>query len=343
MAIGNESVKKRIKNLSKQNSFAFDSNYSYLHNYVTINHPFLLHSTVSFNTVPTVTVDMCFDGCSVVCERLARNDPSLTVLNLNHRYMGNDGAKRIARALKNNTVVVVIFLQHNLLGPGGIQALADALHGHERLAHLYLDYNCLGNESCPALARILTSCPSLRVVKVADNAIGCQGVETLATNALCRPTLPLQNLSLQNNALGRSGMTALCKALRTNISLRRLDVRCNKVRPHQYREVTEEWTAVLRETNQTLCLLELWETAELEGGTVNDNVTTTSGFDELKYWLQWNRAGRRSLTCYSHSSDVPTTYLLANAADPRVSSPTVIMATLLARPDLFLPPTSSSC
>uniref|UniRef100_A0A7S3L0Z0 Uncharacterized protein n=1 Tax=Amphora coffeiformis TaxID=265554 RepID=A0A7S3L0Z0_9STRA len=283
---------------------------------------------------------MCFDGCSLVCERLARNDPSLTVLNLNHRYMGNDGAKAVARALVNNTAVLVIFLQHNLLGPSGVQALVNALQGHERLTHLYLDYNNLGDESCPALAQLLTSCPALQVLKVADNAIGCHGIETITRSALCQPNLPLQYLSLQNNALGRTGMKALCEALRTNQNLRWLDVRCNKIHPQHYGQVTEAWTTVLRETNQTLCLLELWETAEVDAIT---SPSRAKCLDELTYWLQWNRAGRRSLTCYSHSTPVPTTYLLANAADPKVSSPTVIMATLLARPDLLVSPSSSSC
>ena len=275
---------------------------------------------------------MCFDGCSSICERLARNDPTLTILNLNHQCMGNDGAKALARALTNNTVVVVIFLQHNLLGPSAVSALAAALQWHPRLSHLYLDYNRLGDAACPALAQLMTSCPALQVLKLTDNAIGWPGMQTLATALRRQPNLPLQYLSLQNNVLGRRGMHILCEALATNTSLQWLDVRCNAVPPKHTAAVTAAWIRVLSHgSNQTLTHLELWEADE--GNNSNNHMA------ELTFWLQWNRAGRRSLRHYD-STAVPTTYLLGHAA---AASPAVLMATLLARPDLVLRHSSCSC
>ena len=276
---------------------------------------------------------MCFDGCFALCQRLQSNDPTLTVLNLNHAEMGNDGAKALAAALLHNHTVVVLFLQHNGLGSSGMQALADALQHHPTLQHLYLDDNHLGDAGCKALAQLLRhgTSLSLRVLKVADNGIGPAGAAVLA-QAL--PHSQLEYLCLQKNSLGLPGMRALQQALSQKSSssssssstLRWLDVRCNQVTTAYYQQVLDGWTHVLEHYNETLCVLELWERNELETAVpCNANA-------KLEFWLQWNRAGRRSLK-QTQGSPIPMKRLLANAA---AASPDVIWATLQARPDLVV-------
>lgn len=341
---------------------------------------------------------MCFEGCGALCERLRRNDPSLTVVNLNHRNIGNDGAKALAAALAYNTRVVVLFLQHNSIGASGMKALAKALLAKKMnattasssssisssaaappslsspLAHLYLDDNHLGDEGCHAIATIIQSCASLQVLKLTDNQIGPTGVQILmqallsstsssSSQSSSSSSSSLQYLSLQKNNLGKTGMHILTQALATQknggdlvLPLRWLDVRCNKV--HDWKTVLQEWICVLRDCrNETLSVLELWETSEWHQHYPDtdhyhhDNLGAL--YEELQFWLHWNRAGRRSLRCTNDTS-LPVSRLLANAAaDSRgrsnnkrrrsclpsstSPSPDVLWATLQARPDLVVP------
>lgn len=269
---------------------------------------------------------MCFDGCFALCERLRRNDPSLTVLDLSQKFMGNDGAKALAAALKENTQVVVLFLQHNHLGPSAARALASVLSHHPRLAHLYLDDNHIGDEGCQAMAQLLRTSKTIQVLKLSDNQIGVEGARIIASALSC--TSSLQYLSLHKNSLREDGIQLFCNALEHSKipSLRWLDLRCNRVSyPMQ---VVKAWIDILHDkphspSNETLCVLELWESSELSaiqqacGDAVN----------RLEFWLEWNRAGRRSLR--DATEDLPLCRLLANSA-----SPAVLMATLVMRPDL---------
>ena len=274
-----------------------------------------------------LTKVMCFDGCLALCERLRRNDPSLTVLDLSQKFMGNDGAKALASALAENTQVVVLFLQHNQLGPSGARALVAALSKHPRLAHLYLDDNHLGDEGCLAIAELIRKSRTLQVLKLSDNRVGTQGAKSIASALPYANTL--QYLCLQKNFLKEQGIQSICNAVaHTQVpNLRWLDLRCNKV--HNYSNVLKGWIEILRDNqwsipNQTLCILELWETAEWH--TVQRKCGDLQS--RLEFWLKWNRAGRRSLA--NDNESLPLCRLLANS-----HSPSVMMATLVARPDLI--------
>jgi hypothetical protein len=275
---------------------------------------------------------MCFDGCFALCDRLRRNDPCLTVLDLSHKFMGNDGAKALASALQCNTHVVVLFLQHNHLGPAAARSLASVLSHHPRLAHLYLDDNHIGDEGCQAIAQLLQTSKTLQVLKLSDNQIGVQGARTIAS-ALSY-TSSLQYLSLHKNCLREGGIQVICDALgggqehSTAPTLRWLDLRCNKVQ--NPKPVLQAWIDILRDRphncipNETLCILELWESSE------HTFVQQSCGEDvnRLDFWLKWNRAGRRSLR--DATEDLPLCRLLANSS----ASPAVLMASLVMRPDL---------
>lgn len=282
---------------------------------------------------------MCFEGCANLCQRLQRDDPSLTVLNLNNKCMGNDGAIALSRALASNTNLVVLFLENNLLGPSAMRALAQSLKHHPRLAHLYLSHNNnLGDTGCIHLAALLAESPALQVVKADDCAIGPAGGRRIAqvlqtewTHSIAK----LQYLSLQNNKLGDDGILAFCQALDANTTLRCLDVRGNKARSHAI--MMGAWIELLRSHNKTLRALHLWETSEspmvmsamASSKAIVAHTSTAQLGKELSFWLQWNKSGRRSLECTTDV--VPVQYVLAHGAS---SSADVVMATLRTRPDL---------
>ena len=278
---------------------------------------------------------MCFDGCFALCQRLRSNDPTLTVVNLNNCSMGNDGCKALAAALQHNHTVVVLFLQHNLLGATGIQALTTALCHHPRLQHLYLDHNPrMGDAGCTAVAQLLGTLPSLQVLKMADTGITAIGAAVLV-QAL--PNSNVQYLCLQKNAIAVRGMRALWQGLQSSkcSNLQWLDVRCNKISPRKYDTVMQGWIDTLKFHNETLSVLELWESTEMSH-LISTKTQLQRQYEVFSFWLQWNRAGRRSL---KHTdTTIPVPRLLANAAG---ASPTVLLATLKARPDLVVPTRTS--
>ena len=145
-----------------------------------------------------------------------------------------------------------------------------------------------------------------------------------------------------------AGMRALWQAMEHNTTLRWLDVRCNKIIVNHngtnaaILTVMEGWTHVLQRYNETLSNLELWQTKERQALACVS--TLAAAQNQLEFWLKWNRAGRRlckygsshdsndaATTTTSNDTDiVPVSRLLANAA---AASPTVVWATLQARPD----------
>ena len=105
--------------------------------------------------------------------------------------------------------------------------------------------------------------------------------------------------------------------------------RCNRLQQQHECRIMDEWLDVLRNTNMTLRTLYLWTAEEEHTHVVDDDACT-----ELLFWLQWNRMGRRSMTCASQHP-VPVAHLLARAA----SLPSVLIATLKARPNFLNPST----
>ena len=88
-------------------------------------------------------------------ERLFKNDPSATTLNLTNQSLGNREALALAEALKYNSHLSALNLPMNHIGDQGAIALADALKNNTTLAILNLWNNQIGPEGVGALANAL--------------------------------------------------------------------------------------------------------------------------------------------------------------------------------------------
>lgn len=64
-----------------------------------------------------------------LCDRLKKNDPTLTTLNLDYGNIGIDGANALHDALCGNRVVYKIHVHHANLGFDGTRILFDGLKG----------------------------------------------------------------------------------------------------------------------------------------------------------------------------------------------------------------------
>ena len=68
--------------------------------------------------------------------RLARNDPTLTTLNISYNKIGDTGAALIAQALTSNSSLTKLYLSNNQIGPTGATSIAHN-HSHPTLPSLH--------------------------------------------------------------------------------------------------------------------------------------------------------------------------------------------------------------
>lgn len=162
-------------------------------------------------------------GFETEVERVRRNDPTLTILDLSHQDLCSTGVLCLSEALLHNTSLVVVFLAGNRIGDEGAQMLAMSLP--KSVQYLYLAQNMVGEHGARALcSKQLTQ--QLKVLDLRCNKLGCEGAVHLAmlleSNDSC-----LQNLALTRNNIKDAGMRRIAKALHTNRSLQSLDLRAN--------------------------------------------------------------------------------------------------------------------
>lgn len=260
-----------------------------------------------------------------LCSRLRRDDPSLTMLNLNHVGIGNQGGKDLGAALHFNTHLVVMFLDNSGVTGSGCQALAASFARHPALEFVYMSYNSVGNTGAAALACALKENDKIQVLKLMDNNITTQGAVALGEGL--RRNSSLQRLNLEGNRIGDKGAVALAAGLEDNHTLTHLDIRYAGIR--ELPSIVSSFCAVLHSQNKTLQELLL---AEDENTAVNATDKNNKGKDNLQFYLDLNRLGRHSFG----SCTVPPAVwsrVIAHAAASR--KPRLVHAVLAARPDLL--------
>jgi Ran GTPase-activating protein (RanGAP) involved in mRNA processing and transport len=105
-------------------------------------------------------------------ERIRSSDPKLTVVNLYHNNVGDEGARDIADALKHNTTLEWLYLSDNNIGDEGACAFADALKHNTTLIELDISVNNIGDEGVCAFADALKHNTRLHWLELSNNNIG---------------------------------------------------------------------------------------------------------------------------------------------------------------------------
>lgn len=256
-----------------------------------------------------------------------RNDPTLTILNLNHVGIGssNKHCHLLAMALSHNTHLIVLFLNNNDFNGSSLAffELCKSIGRHPTLSFLYMSYNGaeLGDVGATVLAQhaLQPSPPpvstgechrqrhGLRVLKLAHNNIGPVGAKALAEalklqsrqrqrrhdeNDACRRCYRwgLQSLVLEHNRLGESGTLELAHAMRYNACLVSLNVRHNQVSA-LHDVVTRVQAGFLDSLRRDNCTLS--ELVLLDGNNHGQNSGHSKVGRELQYHIDWNRLGRQ--------------------------------------------------
>lgn len=169
---------------------------------------------------------------------LLRTDPSIDTLDLVNTGLLDAGALAVIEALDDNHTLRHLYLGTNGLTPAVAPALARTLSEHDRLHSLYIDCNRLGDEGVAILVPALARNRNLRRLSMASNRIGAEGAAALASALVDHPSLVYLSLGWTRatdavreagNRIGDRGAEALAGLLRSNATLRSLDIAHNGI------------------------------------------------------------------------------------------------------------------
>uniref|UniRef100_A0A8C2U1V8 NLR family CARD domain containing 3 n=1 Tax=Coturnix japonica TaxID=93934 RepID=A0A8C2U1V8_COTJA len=178
---------------------------------------------------------------------LSVKDCQIQRLSLAENQICNKGAKALARSLMVNRSLTMppaqhslavcsspCSLQHNVIKEEGATALAEALLTNRRLITLHLQKNSIGAHGARKLAEALVQNCSLKELISAAMLLQCtaaaleQGQGVVGSRCPpCAPPQPQCFPSLRENSISKEGGPAIACALRTNCTLRKLDLAAN--------------------------------------------------------------------------------------------------------------------
>ena len=163
-------------------------------------------------------------GITHVCEALA-TDTRVTSLWLKRNPLKAAGMVPIAELLRRNTTLEVLDLVNCGLLDDGLETVLGALMGpgaNKTLRHLYLGTNGITQRSAPLIARFLAEDCVLESFYLSCNRLGDDGVEAVARGLAANRTI--QRVSLASNCIGPRGAAALAEALAEHPSIALLDL-----------------------------------------------------------------------------------------------------------------------
>ena len=175
-------------------------------------------------------LDLSFNGFEGVVSSLfkaLKANSSLTSLNLEGNFIGEDGASFLSHALKANSSLTNLNLSINSIGDAGASSLSKTLKANSSLTNLNLSYNRIGDAGASSLSKALKENSSLAVLGLTDNFIGDTGASCLS-KAL-KANFFLADLNLSCNRIGDTGASSLSEALKENSSLAVLDLTGNSI------------------------------------------------------------------------------------------------------------------
>ena len=119
------------------------------------------------------------DDFQAILERIREDDPTLKLLDLGDKNIGDSEAQALAEALKVNTNLKNINLGNNNIQDAGAQALAGALKVNATLKNLHLTQNEIGDAGAQDLALALTKNKTLTTLDLGNNRIQDAGIQAI--------------------------------------------------------------------------------------------------------------------------------------------------------------------
>ena len=139
-------------------------------------------------------------------------------------FFGDQFIVSLANILRvNKTLTLVHFMTNGIVSAHGVQQLADSLMDSKTLNDLLLSGNAWGNDTVRILAGYLKRSVSLSSFHLIASDIGDAGATALAE--VLRTNTTLKSMDLQKNpGIGNPSVMSLCEALKVNTTLSSLDL-----------------------------------------------------------------------------------------------------------------------
>ena len=155
-----------------------------------------------------------------------KNSP---ILNLNDKYIGDEGCKLLAEFLKDNKFFKTIELKGNNISPKGISLICKPLSFSKNLNNINLEWNNigLGIEGLESLKILLDNNKNVRYIDLRNNKIGDSGQ---ICNIIRNNDGNLVTFDLRWNELNNLEAQKILSAVESNVSgLKELKLNGNNI------------------------------------------------------------------------------------------------------------------
>ena len=274
------------------------------------------------------------EGCRALAAALVSSSCSsgtLHTLYLSGNSFREDGALAIAEVIRRGCSIKKLHLTGNCIGPDGVAAITEAIIGDQPnhngsasmseekfsidngilpdfpmssgLQELYLGGTGMGPSGCAAVARMLECSTTIRVITLANCAIGDSELEVLASSIKRNRTkLPLEALQLSFNEITCKGLESLMNAIWGSQSLRELLLDNNNIGdrgahqvaailPHvKTLQVLDLGFNSIKSSGMRTLMKVVAETDHLVSLSVSGNPIDTAVARDVAYALAYNRS-----------------------------------------------------
>ncbi|KAJ8021982.1 Leucine-rich repeat-containing protein 34 [Holothuria leucospilota] len=194
---------------------------------------FHLYKTLVNNTY-VVSLDLRYndltDNGAIHISKLLEETCALKYLSLMSNYLGAEGIKLIAQGLQMNDTLISLKLNGNKFGNKGGMALAGALQVNKTLEDLDIGDTDQDTQSMIAFSTVLNYNASLKSFCINRPLLFSQQEETTIHYAkMLKVNSTLTELHLQKCDIRDFGAERLAETLVENISLKYLDLSCNRI------------------------------------------------------------------------------------------------------------------
>jgi len=206
-----------------------------------------------------------------------------------------------------------------------IPALLNHLDQNREASTISLAYASISDEGVAEVSKFVRDNPFVKYLDLRGNNVQAKGAMSLANGVKLNRSL--RSLNLKWNAIGRdpSGVSALCDALKSNLTIGHLDMRNNRIN-----NVGAKYIGQMLTSNTTISHLDLsWNDLGVDGGiALLDGLKHNSSLIDCQ--LSGSKVGeetlhevafllRRNRASSAYKSSPNDTAAQAAAADPQMS------------------------
>ncbi len=161
--------------------------------------------------------DLNASGCSLGPEgtqAICRELRLIRVLNLSVNYVGDVGAKAVAKLLSSSTTILSLSLAGNQISKSGAKTLAGGLAVNSSLQALVMDENFICVEGVDAILSALPPCHPLRELCLSSCQLGDDGAMSVARFILTREEKgAIVKLCVEDNGIKFHGIKEIIDAI----------------------------------------------------------------------------------------------------------------------------------